>query len=201
MPLDLLINALEQQTAALGSAGLFGVLALTLAFAVGSLVFLPRPALSVLAGLSYGPAGLGIALTGAVLGAALAFWLSRRLARPHVARLLEGRPRCRAVAEAVDQEGWRAVVLFRLGPLVPSSLQSYLFGLTSIRIGPYLAATALGICPGVAVQVAAGALGRSALTIEPDGWMLALSALGLLACAAAVVLVGRRDRTIMRERV
>jgi uncharacterized membrane protein YdjX (TVP38/TMEM64 family) len=191
------LDALSALSGMVASAGLGGAVALALSFAFGSLVLAPRPVLSFVAGLSYGFAGLPLALLSATLGAALAFWISRRFARPLVARFVATRPKMLAVTRAVDQEGWRAVLLMRLGPVVPSSLQSYLFGATRVALWPYLAATLIGISPGVVVHVSAGALSRTALetAFQPaHAWLLAT---GLVASALAVVMIGRRARRLL----
>jgi uncharacterized membrane protein YdjX (TVP38/TMEM64 family) len=188
------LGAISDMVAA---AGLGGAVALALSFAFGSLLLAPRPVLGFVAGLSYGFAGLPLALFSATLGAGLAFWISRRFAQPFVARFVATRPKMLAVTRAVDQEGWRAVLLMRLGPVVPSSLQSYLFGATRVPLWPYLAATLIGISPGVVVHVSAGALSRTALetAFQPSHASLFLT--GLVASALAVVMIGRRARRLL----
>ena len=188
------LGAISDMVAA---AGLGGAVALALSFAFGSLLLAPRPVLGFVAGLSYGFAGLPLALFSATLGAGLAFWISRRFAQPFVARFVATRPKMLAVTRAVDQEGWRAVLLMRLGPVVPSSLQSYLFGATRVPLWPYLAATLIGISPGVVVHVSAGALSRTALetAFQPSHAWLFLT--GLVASALAVVMIGRRARRLL----
>jgi uncharacterized membrane protein YdjX (TVP38/TMEM64 family) len=191
------LDALGAISDMVAGAGLGGAVALALSFALGSLLLAPRPVLGFVAGLSYGFAGLPLALFGATLGAGLAFWISRRFAQPFVARFVATRPKMLAVTRAVDQEGWRAVLLMRLGPVVPSSLQSYLFGATRVPLWPYLAATLIGISPGVVVHVSAGALSRTVLetAFQPSyAWLFAT---GLVASALAVVMIGRRARRLL----
>jgi uncharacterized membrane protein YdjX (TVP38/TMEM64 family) len=189
-----LLGAISGTVAA---AGLGGAVALALTFAVGSLILAPRPVLSFVAGLSFGFAGLPLALVSATLGAALAFWISRQFAQPVVARYLSTRPKLLAVADAVDEEGWRAVLLLRLGPVVPSSLQSYFFGATSVSLWPYLAATLIGISPGVVVQVSAGALSRTALESTLQPWNACVMVIGLAASALVAVLISHRARRLL----
>ena len=89
------------------------------------------------------------------------------------------------------------MLLFRLSPLVPFNLQNYLFGITAVPFGSYVAATFFGIAPATAVFVAVGALGEAALDGRPEKW--ALLGGGLLATVTAVVLVTRKARALLRE--
>lgn len=173
---------------------MLGAVALGLTFALGSIVFFPRPVLSILAGLCYGLTGIAVALIGATLGAALAFWLSRRFAQVFLCRVAKRRPLLRALTQAIEEEGWRAVLLLRLGPIFPSSLQSYFLGTTRIALLPYLLATAAGIFPGIALQVSVGAAAKSALLVHAQPWHAWLIGAGLASCALAVVLIGQRVR-------
>jgi uncharacterized membrane protein YdjX (TVP38/TMEM64 family) len=88
----------------------------------------------------------------ATIGAALAFLVSRYLARERVKHLVEDRPKFNAVNKAVSEDGWRIVGLLRLSPLVPFNLQNYFFGVTEIGFPPYVAATFAHCCPGFFVK-------------------------------------------------
>ena len=55
----------------------------------------------------------------------------------------------RAIARAVDDEGWRIIALMRLGAPLPSAVQNYLFGLTNINIVTYAVATLIFSSPQV----------------------------------------------------
>jgi uncharacterized membrane protein YdjX (TVP38/TMEM64 family) len=196
---DLSTAPIEALHHSIEGAGLWGPVGLLAAFVIGALVLAPRWFLCFVAGLSFGQAGLALALPGATLGAALAFWIGRRVARPIVARFVDRRPKLRAIALAVQQEGWKAVLLFRLGPVIPSSLQSYLFGAADVSFWPYLGATLAGILPGVTVQVAAGALGRAMWENALAPWQTAMLGIGLAASAISILLITRRARRILSE--
>ncbi|MGE3784016.1 MAG: TVP38/TMEM64 family protein, partial [Alphaproteobacteria bacterium] len=114
-----------------------------------------------------------------------------------VKRVIASRRNIAAIDRAISAEGWRIVLLFRLSPLVPFNLQNYLFGVTAVPFGSYVAATFFGIAPATAVFVAVGALGEAALDSRPEKW--ALLGGGLLATVAAVVLVTRKARALLRE--
>jgi uncharacterized membrane protein YdjX (TVP38/TMEM64 family) len=198
LPLGAWIRALELWFRDLGP---LGVVVFGLAYVVGTVVFAPGVAMSILAGLVFGWWGIPIVLVSASIGTSLAFLIARYLARDAVARRLEGRPRLQAVDKAVDEEGWKVVALVRLSPAVPFGLQNYFFGLTSVGFWPYAAATLFGIVPGTALYVSLGALGQGSATgasAGVAGWLL--FGVGALATVAVTVLVGRKVKAKLRDR-
>src|SRR5215471_13907238 len=115
-----------------------GLLALGLVFFVGALVFLPRPPICIVGGLLFGFAAFPVAIAGSTLGAVVAFLISRYLFRSQFVRITERRPTWKLMVNAIDAEGWRFLGLLRLASPVPGSASNYLFGLTGIRLGPYI---------------------------------------------------------------
>jgi uncharacterized membrane protein YdjX (TVP38/TMEM64 family) len=172
--------------------------ALFAAIYVGAVVLLaPGALLTIAAGFAYGFWGVPIALAAATAGASLAFLIARYLARDRFRRAIETRRNIAAIDRAVAAEGWKIVLLMRLSPLVPFNLQNYVFGLTAVPFRSYVAATFVGMAPASVVFVAAGALGKATLDSGPETW--ALLAGGLCATAAAIVLVTRKARALLRE--
>ncbi|MGY2065804.1 TVP38/TMEM64 family protein [Blastococcus sp. SYSU DS0619] len=116
----------------------------------------PRSVLSVIAGvvLGFGP-GLAVALVGGLLSAMAAFGLSRALGRPAAERLAG--PRLRRADRLVTERGFVSVLVGRLIPVMPFVVTSYGAGLSGVRFGSFLAATAVGIVPSTVVQVGIGA--------------------------------------------
>ena len=104
--------------------------ALGLFFILAALVVFPRTILIVAAGASFGIGAAPIILVAGTAGGTLAFLLSRYIASDWFQRKLKQHPSLEAIAEAVDDEGWRIIALTRLGAPVPSALQNYLYGLT-----------------------------------------------------------------------
>jgi uncharacterized membrane protein YdjX (TVP38/TMEM64 family) len=137
-------------------SGAAGPVLMALGIGVALLGPVPRTALSVLAGLvaGFGP-GLAISLAGGLLGGIGAFVLGRLLGRPAVAALAG--PRIAATDRFLGARGFGAVLALRLFPAAPFTVVSYAAGLSAVRPGPYLAATALGLVPSTVLQVGAGA--------------------------------------------
>jgi uncharacterized membrane protein YdjX (TVP38/TMEM64 family) len=112
--------------------------ALGLFFILAALVVFPRTILIVAAGASFGIGAAPIILVAGTAGGTLAFLLSRYIASDWFQRKLKQHPSLEAIAEAVDDEGWRIIALTRLGAPVPSALQNYLYGLTRINLPTFI---------------------------------------------------------------
>ncbi|WP_344856398.1 TVP38/TMEM64 family protein [Amycolatopsis ultiminotia] len=146
----------RQWAAATGPATPIVLLA---AYALLTVAPIPRTVFNLAAGLLVGSvAGVAIALVATTIAAGLSFGLARLLGRDLVTRHLHRAP-VRVVNERLSGGGVAAVLSLRLIPVVPFAPLSYLCGVSSVRLLPYLAGTALGSVPGtIAVVVFADAL-------------------------------------------
>ncbi|MFF4653343.1 TVP38/TMEM64 family protein [Streptomyces sp. NPDC001380] len=130
-------------------------------FALGTLAFVPKPALNAAAGALFGVhEGLALAVTGTTLGAWLAFGLGRTLGRDAVRPLLRGRA-LTALDRRLTRQGFRSVLLLRIVPGVPFAAANFGAAFSGVRALPFTAATALGVIPGTAAYVVAGASASS----------------------------------------
>ncbi|WP_329571139.1 TVP38/TMEM64 family protein [Kitasatospora sp. NBC_01266] len=146
---------------ALAVPGIWRAPAFTLLFALGTLAFLPKPALSVAAGVLFSTRwGVPVAVLGTTAGAALAFGLGRGLGQRALRPLLRGRALL-ALDRGLTEHGFRTVLLMRLVPGVPFQAVNLSAALSGVRLRPYLAGTALGVLPGTAAYVVAGASANS----------------------------------------
>jgi uncharacterized membrane protein YdjX (TVP38/TMEM64 family) len=181
------------------SLGPWAVVMFSVAYVLGTVLLAPGSAMSIAAGLAFGGWAIPLVLVAATTGASLAFLIARHLARDVIARLIEERPKLKAVDKAVDEEGWKVVALLRLSPLVPFNLQNYAFGLTRIRFWPYAVATFVGIIPGTVLYVYLGMIGRAAVSNGSGGplrWTL--FGAGLAATLTVAILVTRKAREKLR---
>jgi uncharacterized membrane protein YdjX (TVP38/TMEM64 family) len=197
-----MFEGLLQSIQSLGEFGFAGLILLGLAFVLASLIFVPRPAISLVGGLAFGFAAVPVAFVGYTVGAIAAFLISRRLLRARVVALSAHRPKLRAVMQAIDAEGWRLVGLIRIASPIPGSATSYLTGVTGIGLWPYTAATFVGSAPQILAFVSIGALGHTLLddplvSRAQLGFMVA----GIALLAAAVWLVTRRVRAMVEASV
>jgi uncharacterized membrane protein YdjX (TVP38/TMEM64 family) len=115
----------------------------------------PGPLLAGASGLLFGTAlGFPVSLTSAVLGASIAFLISRSLA-PDAVEQLAG-PRLQAVEAMISRRGFLSVLYARIAPGVPYTLVNYAAGLTRIPLAVFAAATALGTAPRAFAYTALG---------------------------------------------
>jgi uncharacterized membrane protein YdjX (TVP38/TMEM64 family)/rhodanese-related sulfurtransferase len=162
-------------------------------YALATVLFLPGSILTIAGGALFGPvAGTFYSLTGATLGAMLAFLVARYLASGWAARRTGGR-----LAESikgVEAEGWRFVAFVRLVPLLPFNVLNYALGLTRIPLGQYVLASYLAMLPGAAAYTYIGHAGREALAGSDALMRHGLIALALLAAALFLPRLARRLR-------
>jgi len=185
----------------MGAAGMFLYGAV---YIVAALLFVPGIVLTLGAGFLFG-LGWGVVLVSAAstISAALAFLIARYFAREAVEKLARKDPRFEAIDRAIGKEGWKVVALLRLSPLVPFSLSNYLYGLTSVRFGPYVATSWAAMLPATVLYVYLGAAGRTiGEKTQRSPWEWVLLGVGLAATAAVTVLLTRvAKRELARTRV
>jgi uncharacterized membrane protein YdjX (TVP38/TMEM64 family)/rhodanese-related sulfurtransferase len=172
--------ALEAWVAAAGWAGPLLFVAL---YALAALLFLPGSVITLAGGALFGPVwGALWNLTGATLGAALAFLAARYLAGPWVEQRTGGR--MKRLKDGVEGEGWRFVAFVRLMPLFPFNLLNYALGLTRIPFLHYLIATWVFMLPGAIAYTYLGYAGREAMAGGEGLIQKVMIALALLAATA-----------------
>ena len=165
------------------SAGAAGPLAFMALYALATLLFFPGSVVTLAGGALFGPVwGSLYNLTGATLGAGLAFLLARYLASDWIERKTGGR--IRRLKQGVESEGWRFVAFVRLVPLFPFNLLNYALGLTRIPFLNYLLATYLFMLPGAIAYTYLGYAGREAVAGSEGLIQKGLVALALLGTLA-----------------
>ena len=164
-------------------AGVWGPLLFVAVYAAGSVLFLPGSVLTLAGGALFGPVlGTLYNLTGATLGATLAFLVARHLASDWVADKTGGR--LKQLINGVEGEGWRFVAFARLVPLFPFNLLNYALGLTRIRLSHYVLATWVFMLPGAVAYTYLGYAGREAVAGGEGLIQKILLAVALLALVA-----------------
>jgi uncharacterized membrane protein YdjX (TVP38/TMEM64 family) len=120
--------------------------------------FVPFPAefVAAAAGICYGAVwGTVLTWTGAMIGAALSFGLTRRLGRPFAEAMLSERHRTRLDAWSADQ-GAATLLASRFIPVIAFNLINYAAGLTPVSWWTFLWTTGLGILPLTFLMVMMG---------------------------------------------
>jgi uncharacterized membrane protein YdjX (TVP38/TMEM64 family)/rhodanese-related sulfurtransferase len=166
------------------SAGAAGPLLFMGVYALATVLFLPGSLLTLAGGALFGPfLGTLYNLTGATLGAALAFLIARYLAGNWAASRVQAKAGglLGRLVQGVEAEGWRFVAFTRLVPLFPFNLLNFALGLTRIPFLHYLVATYLCMLPGAIAYTWLGYAGREAAAGGEGPIQKVLIALALLA--------------------
>lgn len=145
----------------IASLGPRGAALYPLFYALCNVLLLPAGILSVGGGFFFGLWwGFFLVLTGNVLGAAIAFLISRVLGRRWFERRMLRKPKWAALDAAIEREGWKIILLSQVHPLFPTSLINYLYGITRIRFWHCLLWVAAGQAPGLFLYVYLGTLAQ-----------------------------------------
>lgn len=164
-------------------------------FTLACLLLVPVTALTVAAGLAYGPAaGFAVAWIGATMAAALGHLAGRHMWRESVRRLAGDR--LNTLSRRLAKRGILASALVRIVPVAPFMVVNLVAGASHVRGRDFVVGTALGILPGTFLLVVA-ADWTNALFAEPDAsrWMwTALSVLALAGTLAAAKRLPWRQR-------
>jgi uncharacterized membrane protein YdjX (TVP38/TMEM64 family) len=154
------LENLQALAAGVRSLGWLGPAGYVLLWVVACLFFVPGLPITLAGAAVFGAwQGLLWVTVGANLGAMAAFLAGRYAARPLVEGWTKKNPRLARIETGVRQHGWRMVMITRLVPVFPFSLQNYAYGLTPIRFGTYALVTFLCMLPAsVALCFAGGAL-------------------------------------------
>lgn len=175
------------------SFGVAGPLVFMAIYAVGTVAFLPGSVLTLAGGALFGPVwGTLYNLSGATLGAVLAFLIARFAARDWVTQQAGGR--LKQLLDGVEAEGWKFVAFTRLVPLFPFNLLNYALGLTRIGLFQYFFATLFFMLPGAVAYTYLGYAGREAAAGAQGTIQKGLLALALLALAAFLPRLVKRFR-------
>jgi len=147
------VQAIEESIRALGAWGIVGSIGLMI---VHSFVPFPAEFLAIANGMVYGPVwGTVITWTGAMLGAYLAFGLTRVLGRPFV-ELMTAKKHWHVLDEWTAARGAHLVLFSRFIPAIAFNLVNYAAGLTRISWWTFSWATGIGILPLTILMVVMG---------------------------------------------
>ena len=180
--------------ALVATSGAFGPLLFAAFYAAGTAIFLPAAPLSIAAGYLFGPLlGIPVVSIASTAGCALAFALSRSVARPLLEPHLRTYSKFQRIDRAVAAKApAKTVFLLRLSPLIPLTLLSYVLGVTSVGFWPYVAASWAGLLPISIVYVVLGGASKGAMSAsggQSKMVRLVLASVGILATLAASRLI------------
>lgn len=163
--------------------GMLGYVVYVLVYAVCVVVLVPASLLTIGAGAIFGAvAGTIVNVTGATIGAMLAFLLARTVLRHRVESMIERHAKLAAVDRAIAREGTKLMLLCRISGFPPFTWVNYAFGLTGVSFLSYFLTTLFGIIPASFALTYAGAAGAAVASGKGNR-------IGLIVTAIGVVLV------------
>lgn len=117
------------------------------AYTPAAFILFPRPLITLLAVLAYGPwLGFATAMSGVTLAAVATYWTGRVLPRGSL-RKVAGE-KAERTGKALRGRSFVAALSLSVVPVAPFPIVGMVAGASCIRLWPYLAGTALGMLPG-----------------------------------------------------
>jgi uncharacterized membrane protein YdjX (TVP38/TMEM64 family) len=179
-------------------AGVHGPWALPAAvagFALFAFLGVPQFVLIAAAVVAFGPwAGFAYSWIGTMVSALVGFWLGRRFGARTLSHV--GGPGLNRFMAMIGRNGFLASLIVRLAPSAPFIVVNMAAGVTPMRLADFVAGTALGIVPKIALTAFAGASVVKAISGGgTEHWLtLALAAaLWIAAAVAARAWIRRRE--------
>lgn len=198
---------LEEFLGLIQRIGFWGPVILVLMYILATVLMAPGVILTLVAGFSFGLLWGTIAvMAGSVIGSLCAFLVGRTIGREFVEQKAKENPKFAAIDRAVEQHGFKIVLLTRLSPIFPFNLLNYLFSITKVRTRDYFLASWIGMFPGTILYVYLGTAAKSLTEIasgEIEGGVQQkiVLAIGLIATILVTVSVTRIARQALREYV
>lgn len=142
------------------SLGFWAPLLILGGFALSSVALVPGTPLALFTGLIFGIGwGTLLALTGANMGASLAYAFSRTFGRRHVEKFLANRAWFRRMQDQLQGSGFEFMLFVRLVPIFPFTGLNFACGLLPIRTRDFILGSWIGMLPGTLVYVSLGHTG------------------------------------------
>lgn len=163
------------------SLGAWGPVAFTGIYIAAAIAAVPGSALTLAAGVLFGPfwgvVWTSVASTGA---AACCFLIARYLARGAIEKSLQNNPKFNQLDAMTEKQGALIVAITRLVPLFPFNLLNYGFGLTKVGFFTYLFWSWLCMLPGTILYVVGAGTVKEAIAKGQIPWHLVAIVLGVI---------------------
>jgi phospholipase D1/2 len=163
--------------------------AVILAYTPASLILFPRPLITLLIVVAFGPwLGIAYAVTGIMLAAMVTYYLGRALPRRKVREI--GGDKAEALGKGARRHGVIAVVAFNLLPVPPFAVQNMIAGAVRIKVWEYALGSVLSLIPAIIATAVFGNQVSAALddAAQVSWWAIGAAAIGL----AIFIYFGRR---------
>lgn len=143
-----IITDIESLQNWIASFGAMGYVVFLVAYVFACIFMLPGSAFTIVAGIVFGPVQGGIlALVAATVGASAAFIVARFLLRGTIMKKFGTNPIFKKIDDGVAQNGTSFLILTRLVPVFPFSLQNYAYGLTGLSLSTFALVSMITMAP------------------------------------------------------
>jgi uncharacterized membrane protein YdjX (TVP38/TMEM64 family) len=161
-----------------GEHRMLAVLAYIGFYIVAVTLSLPGAAfLTVAGGFLFGiVVGASASVIGAAIGATLIFLVARTALGEPLLRWVG--PRANQLAKGFRDDAFSYLLFLRLVPVFPFFLVNLVAAFAGVRLGPFVAATAIGIVPGAVVFAMAGTGLDSVITAQKNSYYQCIAAKG-----------------------
>ncbi len=179
--------------------GPWGILAFIGLYVAGVVLALPAEIFTILGGSVFGSAkGLFAVLVASPIGAALSFLIARRLAGSQMREWLSRRARLARLDSLTERRGAVLVAVVRLTHILPSSILSYVLGLTRVRFVTYIVVSWLCMLPTAAFYVVASDGVAQLLSDGAVPWPQAVAAAAVAVVVLALLAIAVRRLVVLR---
>ncbi len=177
------LNELKKFQEWINSFGYFAYIVFVIIYVICVIIPLPAATMTIFGGIIFGVVrGTLLSLTGYIIGATLAFLLTRYLFRDYIVKKLGNTTMFKKIENGVEKNGVDFLILTRLVPIFPITLQNYIYGVTNMKLGVYVVVSAITMFPGVFLYT------FLANDIVADGFTLKTISIFAIACLALYVL-------------
>ena len=156
---------------------------LVLAYVPTAFIMLPRPVLTIIGVMAFGPwLGFAYAMAGVLVSSLVTYYLGRRLSAERVKEIAGDH--FERVRELLAEHGFAAMFAIRIAPIAPFIVGSLLAGAARTNVFAYSAATLAGMAPGL---FATSVFGDQLVSALEDHTRVNYWAIGAAVLALAVV--------------
>ncbi|GBR16084.1 TVP38/TMEM64 family protein [Acetobacter orientalis] len=151
---------------------------------------LPASVGAVTSGMIFGlQNGFLIASTTTLVGALIAFWLSRSIFRSPIQSFLNRHKFFLMLERMTEKQGWKMVCLLRISPILPFAVTSYVLGFTELSTADYILGT-LASLPALLGYVFIGTLTQNGFSQTDTGSIFYIKiAISLVAIVGTLFLI------------
>lgn len=174
---------------AIDSLGVLGPLGFIMLYVIGATLFLPGTIFTLIGGATFGVFwGSVLSVIGATIGAVTSLLLARKLGKTFIDKLIHDKlERVQRYNKKIEENGFLAVLILRLTPLIPYNGASFALAYSPVKIRDYMWGTAIGIIPGTVAYVY---LGEAVASLSTRNIVIAV--IGIIVYIALTSLLAKR---------